>query len=90
MEEWTGVFNPFAEVLFHWPFSLRRIVVEVADELPSQHPHVVDVFLDGFRRQIRRGQILEKGTEQSYQLPARRQIFSSPIHERGQPFRSRQ
>jgi hypothetical protein len=28
----------------------RRIVVEVANELPSEDPHVIDVFLDGLRR----------------------------------------
>ena len=80
IEKWTTVFDHFEEVLFNRPFSQRRIVVEVANEFPSQHPHVVDVFLDGLRRQIRGGQIFEKGTEQDHQLTVRpaADLFPAP------------
>jgi hypothetical protein len=36
----------------HRQLSQRRIFVEVTDDLPAQHPEVVDVFLNGFCRQI--------------------------------------
>jgi len=50
----------FEKVLFNGPFSQRRVVVEVADELTTQCPHVIDVFLDGLWRYIRRGKIFEE------------------------------
>jgi len=37
------------KVLFDRPLSQGRIVVEVANELPSQYLHIVDVLLDRLR-----------------------------------------
>jgi hypothetical protein len=59
-QEGAAVIDHFEEVLFNQPFSQGRFVVEVANELFSQHPYVVDVFLAGLRRQIRRCQIFEE------------------------------
>jgi hypothetical protein len=39
--------------------------VQVADELPNQHPDVIDVLLNGLRGQVRRGQVFEEGPELS-------------------------
>ena len=74
----------------HRLLSQRRVVMEVADELSAQRPDVIHVFLDGLRRKVRGRQAFEEGTEQDQQLFARGQIFFQPIHERGQPLRSRQ
>jgi hypothetical protein len=47
--------------------------------IPAQHPQVVHVFLNDFRRQIRTDQGFQKGPETGHQLLARRQIFL-PAH----------
>jgi thymidylate synthase ThyX len=78
MEERSAVLDHLEEDLLHRLLSQRRIAVEIADELPAQCPHVIDVFLDRLRRQIRRCQMLEERTEQDEQLLARRQIFFQP------------
>ena len=69
------MFNQLAENSVYSFFSQSRIVVEIADKLASQCPHVVDVFLDRPGRQIRRHQKFEERTEQAHQLLARRQVF---------------
>jgi len=51
-------------VLFNGPFAQGRVVVEVADELATQCPHIIDVFLDGLWRQVRGGKIFQERTEQ--------------------------
>jgi len=53
--------------------------VEVANEFAAQSPHVIDVFPDRLRRQVRRCQMLEERTEQSDQLLAGRQNYLSWI-----------
>jgi len=63
-------FNHPPQNYVHWLLSQRRIVVEVADELPAEHPYVIDMFLDGLRRQIRGRQIFEERAEQGEQLLA--------------------
>ena len=75
MEERPTVLDHREEDLLHWLLSQRRIAVEIADELPAQFPHVIDVFLNRLRRQIRRCQMFEERTEQDEQLLAGRQIF---------------
>jgi len=45
---------------------------------PPSAPHVIDVFLDCLRRQVRLCQMFEERTEQEEQLLARRQIFFQP------------
>ena len=75
MEERPTVLDHREEDLLHWLLSQRRIAVEIADEFPAQCPHVIDVFLDRLRRQIRRCQMFEERTEQDEQLLAGRQIF---------------
>src|SRR5215831_8945450 len=66
------------------PLSLRWIVVEVADELATQRPHVVDVLLDRLGRQIRRCQVLQKRTEQPQKLLTGWQVFLQ-AHPRAWP-----
>ena len=90
IEKRPAVLNHPAQDQIRGLLSQRRVVVEFPNELTTERPHVVDVFLNGLRRQVRRCQMFEERTKQGNQLLAGRQIFSSPIHERGQPFRSRQ
>ena len=52
IEEGPAVLDHLAENQLHWLLSQRRIAVEIADELPAQCPHVIDVFLDRLRRQV--------------------------------------
>jgi len=78
IEERSAVLDHLEEDLRYWLLSQRRIAVEIADELPAQCPHVIDVFLDRLRRQIRRCQMFEERAEQDEQLLARRQIFFQP------------
>ena len=37
-----------ADQLLGGDFSQRRIIVHVADDLSAEHPHIVDMVLDGF------------------------------------------
>ena len=50
------------------PLSHGRVVVDVADELSAQYPHVINVFLDRLRRQVRRCKVFEE--RPSVQIPA--------------------
>src|SRR5882757_8362730 len=75
IEERAAVFDHFEKVLFDRSLSQGLVVVQVADELPAQCPHIVDVHLDRLRRQIRRRQIFQERTEQGEQLLAGWQIF---------------
>ena len=50
IKERAAVLDHREEDPVHGLLSQRRIVVEVANELASQRPHVVDMFLDGPRR----------------------------------------
>ena len=50
IEKRAAVLNHPVEGQVHWLVSQRRIKVQVADELPAQCPHVINVFLDGLRR----------------------------------------
>src|SRR5689334_5367346 len=45
----AAVFDHFEKVLFDRSLSQGLVVVQVADELPAQCPHIVDVFLDRLR-----------------------------------------
>lgn len=71
-------------------FSQSRIFVQVADDLSTQQPEVVHVPANGPRSKTRCRQVLDEWPEASQQLLAGPQVsFSDPIHECGQPFRSR-
>jgi hypothetical protein len=63
VQEWSAEFDHLEKDLVHGPPSQRRIVVEIPDELAAQYPHVVDVFLDRLRRQIRLCQVFQERTE---------------------------
>ena len=52
IEERAAVFDHFQKVLFDRSLSQGQVVVQVADELPAQCPHVIDMFLDRLRRQV--------------------------------------
>ena len=75
VQKGSAVFDLLGKDLVHRPPSQRRVVVEIADELAAEHPHVVNVLLDGLGRQVRSCQVLQEGTEQGQQLLAGRQIF---------------
>jgi hypothetical protein len=44
IEKRSAVLDHPAENQIHWLLSQSRIVVQVADELPTQHPDVIDGF----------------------------------------------
>ena len=46
IEERAALLDDLEKVLFDWPLSQGRIVVEVANELPAECPHIVNVFLN--------------------------------------------
>lgn len=49
MNQWAAVrIDRSMQNPIYWPLSQRRILVEIADDLPAQHPQVVHVFLNGF------------------------------------------
>src|SRR5271156_3617818 len=49
-----------ADKLFRGYFSQARLFVHVADDLPAEQPHVVDMVLDGFFRQAGLGEVNEE------------------------------
>ena len=50
IKQWSAVLDHLEQNLLDRLLSQRRIAVEIADELPTERPHVVNVFLDGLRR----------------------------------------
>ena len=46
VQKGSAVFDHLGKDLVHRPSSQRRVVVEIADELAAEYPHVVNVFLD--------------------------------------------
>jgi len=77
--------EPFRRLL-----SQRRVVVQVADDLPAQAPEIVHMLADGFGRKARCGQVLDERPQAGDQFFPRRQVLSNPIQQRGQFARSRQ
>jgi hypothetical protein len=64
------------EDLFNVLLSQRRVLVQIPDNLSAQHPKMIDVLLNGLRRQIRGpNQVFQEGPEAGYQPLAREQIF---------------
>jgi hypothetical protein len=49
IEKRAAILDHFEKGLFDRPLSQGRIVVEVANELPSECPHIVDVLLNRLR-----------------------------------------
>jgi hypothetical protein len=88
VQEGYAEFDHSGKDLVNGSPSQRRVVVQVTDELAAQGPDVIDVSLDRFRRQVRRSQVFQEGTANNCSPGGR--SFSRPIHERGQPFKSRQ
>ena len=78
MEERAAILDHVEEMLFDRPLSQGRIVVEVANELPSECPHIVYVFLNRLRRQVRGCQVFKEQAEAGHQLLAWWQIFFQP------------
>jgi len=84
IEEWASELDPFRQDPIYRLLSQSGVVVEIADVLAAEDPHIINVFLNGLRRQIRLRQILEEGPEAGYQLFTRRHIFLQP-HPRTRP-----
>ena len=84
MEERAAILDHVEEMLFDRPLSQGRIVVEVANELPSECPYIVYVFLNRLRRQVRGCQIFKERAEAGYQLLAWWQVFFQ-THPRAWP-----
>jgi hypothetical protein len=78
IEEWAAELDPFRQDPIYGLLSPSGVVVEIADVLAAEDPHVINVFLNGLRRQIRLRQILEERPEAGYQLFTRGQIFLQP------------
>ena len=75
IEERAAILDHFEKLLVDRPLSQGWIVVEVANELPAECPHIVDVFLNRFRRQLRGCQVFKERAKAGHQLLAGRQIF---------------
>jgi len=52
IEQRFAVLDHLAKNQLHGLLSQRRIAVKIADELPTQCPHVIDMSLDRLRRQV--------------------------------------
>jgi len=64
-----------ADELFGGNLPQRRVFVHVADDLSAEHPHVVDVVLDGSFRQTGLGEVKEEGQEAFDEFPTYWKIF---------------
>jgi hypothetical protein len=50
--QWAAILvNDIADQLFRGDLPQRRVFVQIADDLSAEHPHIVDVVLDGSFRQ---------------------------------------
>ena len=84
------MFDHVGQGLFHRLLSQRRIIVEVADELPAQDPQVIHMRLNRLRRQIEAARCSRNGRNKATNCSPGGRSFSRPIHERGHPSRFRQ
>ena len=71
IEERSAVFDHLTEDSLDWLLSQSGIVMEVADKLPAERPHIIDVFLNGLRCERRCSESFEKRPEQGQQLFSR-------------------
>src|SRR5665213_2211739 len=78
IEQRSAVFDHLRKDSVHGFLSQGRIVMEIADELPAQRPHIIDVSLNRFRREFRCGERFKERSEQRQQLFTGRQIFFQP------------
>src|ERR1035438_846660 len=74
IQERAALLEHFEKVLLDRPLSQGLIVVEVANELPAECPHIVDVFLNRLRRQVRGCQVFKERAEAGHQLLARAKL----------------
>src|SRR5665213_21903 len=56
IEQRSAVFDHLRKDSVHGFLSQGRIVMKIADELPAQRPHIIDVSLNRFRREFRCGE----------------------------------
>ena len=81
MDRLAAVFaDHIGENLFDGLFSERRGSLK-SRVISPQKPHAVDVILNGFWRQARRDQLLQKRSATGYEFLTRRPIFL-PTHPR--------
>jgi hypothetical protein len=52
-----------ANELFGGHLSQGRVLVQVADDLSAEQPHIIDVVLDGSFRQAGPGEVIKEGQE---------------------------
>ena len=91
IEEWSSVVpDHLKEDAIHGLLSQSRIIVEVADELPAEGPHVIDVFCMVFGDRSEAARYSRNGRNRASICSPGGRSFSRPIQERGQPLRSRQ
>lgn len=90
IQQRPAILNHPAENRIHGLLPQRRIVMEFADELAAKCPHVVDVFLDRFGDNPDVVRCSRNGRKKSSNRSPGGRSFSSPIHDCGQPCRSRQ
>lgn len=65
VEKRAAVPDQIKQVSFNGHSSPMKRFVEIAHDLPAQHPQAVDVFLDGLCQKIRSGQRCQKKSEHS-------------------------
>ena len=84
IEQWATVFDHVEKCLIDGSSSQRGVIVEIADELATQCPHIVHVLLDRLGQQTQGGQMFQERAEQDHELLAGRQIFLQ-AHPRAWP-----
>jgi hypothetical protein len=86
MDEWPTfvIVDGLPEDLANRPLAKARRFVQIRDEAAAEEPQIVDVPPNRLRRQLRGSQLRDERPEAGHQFLARRQVFSHPIHERGQ------
>jgi hypothetical protein len=55
--------NGLPEKPLGWKLSERLVLMQVADDLATETPEIVHVVANGFRRETRRGQVLDEPSE---------------------------
>ena len=78
-ERTTFIVDPVDENILDGFSSQRRGFIQVADDFSAQRPQVIDVFLNGLRRQVRsQSLVFEEWAEAGHQLLARGSRLSLP------------
>lgn len=63
VEQWAFTFDGGVDELLYGFLSQLRVLVQVADDFPSEHPEIVDMLADRFLRQGGSGEVEQQRAE---------------------------